>query len=874
VIRPDSDLVAIVTGAPSPGSGNDRSDGERLADLAPALLAIVDIDGVMRFANGAWERLLGWDAAELTEKQTRDLLHDQEREELAAKFAVARAQPGTELFFVGRTAAKDGTWRWIDWRIRFEDDRWYCTGQLASESGRARSERLKTEGQLSDAQRVAGVGSFQIDLDTQELDWSDEMYRIFGVEPGEIDLTVDFVIGLTHPEDQERLTAYWQQQLLDPKPEQGAEFRIQRVDGAERIIQARVTLGGARGRKLIGVAQDVTERRRAQQSLEASERRYRALVEQVPAAVYTSAPGVEGAFDFISPHIESMLGYPVHEWTANSAQWWACVHPDDRERVREEELRMHSPGDQLSQDYRMIASDGRIVYVHDEATLIENDRGELRLQGVLIDITDRQAAEAALTESEERYRRIVETSQDLIWEVDGEGRFTFVNDAVRATHGYEPEDMIGRPFADFHGERPQEGSFELEHVRKDGSTIELAFNAAALRDADGALVAMIGTARDITAAKRHEAELKAQHAQLQAIIDNSPMVIFAKDRDLNYLFVNYEHTQLFGMEPGEIIGHGDELLVPEDTIDQLHANDRRVLETGQAIEVEEVIPKPGGDRTFIVHKFPLRDHASAIRGVGGIAMDITERKAREDALRAKVEWSFRIRQAIADDRLVLHAQPIVEIATGRKVQDELLVRMQSEEGEELIMPNEFLPPAERFGLAPAIDRWVVARAARLARDRTVEVNLSAHSLGDRSLTAFIEAELEASGAEPSNLVFEITETAAASDLVQAGKLAERLIGLGCGFALDDFGTGYGSFTYLKHLPVSYIKIDMQFVCDLVSNPSDRQVVKSIVDVARNFEIMTIAEGVESAETLEQLSELGVDLAQGYHVGRPGPLNGI
>lgn len=882
--RPDSDLVGMVTGVQSPGSGPDRSEGERLADLAPALLAIVNADGAMLFANGAWERLLGWDPPELMQHRTEDLLHAQEREELAAKFAVARAQPGTELFFVGRTAAKDGTWRWIDWRIRFDADRWYCAGQLASESGRARSERLETEGQLSDAQRVAGVGSFQIDLDTQELDWSDEMYRIFGVEPGEVELTVDFVIGLTHPEDQERLAAYWQQQLLDPEPELGAEFRIQRVDGAERIIHARVTLGGAHGRKLIGIAQDVTERRRAQQALEASERRYRALVEQVPAAVYTAAIGPEGQWEFVSPHIERMLGYPVHEWTSNAAQWYSVVHPEDRDRVVADEAELRAPGDELSVDYRMVATDGRVVHVHDEATVIENDRGELRLQGVLLDVTDRQEAEAALSESEERYRRIVETSQDLIWEIDAEGRVTFVNDAVRLTHGYEPEDMLGRRFTDF--QRPEVAerdlalhrenahrvlwTYETEHLRKDGTPVELAFNSAAIRDADGTLLAVIGTARDITVAKRHEAELKAQHQQLQAIIDNSPMVIFAKDRDLKYLFVNYEHTELFGMEPGEIIGHGDELLMPEDTIEQLHANDRRVLETGQAIEVEEVVPKPGGDRTFMVHKFPLRGPEGEIRGVGGIALDITERKAREDALRAKVEWSFRIRQAIADNRLVLHAQPIVEIATGSKVQDELLVRMQSEDGGDLIMPNQFLPPAERFGLAPAIDRWVVTRAARLAREQKVEVNLSAHSLGDRSLTAFIETQLEASGADPANLVFEITETAAAGDLVQAGKLAERLIGLGCGFALDDFGTGYGSFTYLKHLPVSYIKIDMQFVCDLVSNPSDRQVVKSIVDVARNFEIETIAEGVESQETLTQLAELGVDYAQGYHIGRPAP----
>jgi PAS domain S-box-containing protein len=349
------------------------------------------------------------------------------------------------------------------------------------------------------------------------------------------------------------------------------------------------------------------------------------------------------------------------------------------------------------------------------------------------------------------------------------------------------------------------------------------------------------------------------------------MVIFAKDRELRYLFVNREHHDLFGLDPGEIIGKDDHAFMPADTAEELRGNDRRVLQSGVPIELEEIIPRPGGDRVFMVHKFPLRDAEGEIRGLCGIAIDITERKAREDALRAKIEWSFRIRQAISHDRLVLHAQPIVEIASGEKVQDELLVRMLSDSGDDLIMPSDFLPPAERFGLAPAIDRWVVARAAQLARDQRVEVNLSAQSLGDGALTGYIEGQLAASGADPANLVFEITETAAASDLLEAGKLANRLIALGCGFALDDFGTGYGSFTYLKHLPVSYIKIDMQFVCNLVSDASDRQVVKAIVDVARNFDIKTIAEGVEDKETLQALVELGVDLAQGYHLGRPGPI---
>ncbi len=219
-------------------------------------------------------------------------------------------------------------------------------------------------------------------------------------------------------------------------------------------------------------------------------------------------------------------------------------------------------------------------------------------------------------------------------------------------------------------------------------------------------------------------------------------------------------------------------------------------------------PGGRGTRTFIKQKFPLTDTEGEIYGLCGILTDISERKEREVELLTKVEWSSRIREAIASDQLTLHAQPIVDLKTGELVQEELLVRMQGKDGE-LIMPGDFLPQAERYGLAPEIDRWVVSKAAVMARDRRVEVNLSAKSIGDPTLPGFIELELAAVGADPANVVFEITETAAAEDFDQARALADRLTRLGCGFALDDFGTGFGSFTYLKHLQVSYIKIDVR-----------------------------------------------------------------
>jgi PAS domain S-box-containing protein len=875
-------VSSVSTSGVSRGGSSARPEGERLAELAASLLATTDADGRLLYVNAAWERLLGWDPHELIGRKAIHLAHPDDREALV--HALRATGNGDELCMECRVAARDGSWCWIDWRSRVEGGRWYCAGQDVTERRRLEDARTAGEARLVEAQRVSGVGSFEFDMETRRLVWSEEHFRVVGLEPGAIEVTTESLLEFAHPDDRERLRAHWEQLLLDPSRAAGPlEFRMQRADGAERIVHLRGSvLESGNGQKAIGTIQDVSERRRAQIALEASERRYRALVEQVPAIVYTAALGTDGAWDFVSPHVERLLGHPAREWMENAALWYASIHPDDRERVMADEAELRGPGDQLRSEYRMVSKDGRVVHVRDEATVIENERGKLRLQGVVLDVTDHRQAEGALRESEERYRRIVETSQDLIFTVDAQLRVSFVNEACRLIFGYEPEEMVGRPFTDFQtpemsardlklGSAVLAGkpAFEIETqgLRKDGTVVELSVNAVAMLDADGNAVGTTGTVRDITEAKRHEAALRETHARLQQIVDNSPLLVFAKGRDHRFLLANRELGELLGAEPAELVGTDAGDFLPPDLFEELIAQDARVMETGAPIEVEVTIPRNGDERAYLTHKFPLRDGDGAIYGMGAVATDITERKAREDALRARVEWSARIRHAIDADRFVLHAQPIVDVQSGEEVQQELLVRMVGEEGE-LIMPGEFLPAAERFDLAPAIDRWVVKRAARLARHSRVEVNLSGQSIGDGRLTELIEAELILSGADPGNLVFEITETTAAKDLGRARELADRLTALGCGFALDDFGTGYGSFTYLKHLPVSYLKIDMEFVRNLADDPADRQVVSAIVDVARNFDIKTIAEGVESQATLDLLSGLGVDYAQGYHLGRP------
>jgi EAL domain-containing protein (putative c-di-GMP-specific phosphodiesterase class I) len=199
----------------------------------------------------------------------------------------------------------------------------------------------------------------------------------------------------------------------------------------------------------------------------------------------------------------------------------------------------------------------------------------------------------------------------------------------------------------------------------------------------------------------------------------------------------------------------------------------------------------------------------------------------------------------------------------------------------IVLPEEFLPVAERFDLVQAIDRWVVrhaiellAESERAGRELVLEVNLSGRSMGDAELFEMLERDLESTGIDASRLVLEITETAAIENMEEARAFAERLAALGCRLALDDFGSGFGSFYYLKHLPFDYLKIDGDFVRNLTSTPVDQAVVRSIVQIARSVGYATIAEFVTDEPTLQAVREYGVHFAQGFHIGPPQPIDSL
>jgi EAL domain-containing protein (putative c-di-GMP-specific phosphodiesterase class I) len=232
-----------------------------------------------------------------------------------------------------------------------------------------------------------------------------------------------------------------------------------------------------------------------------------------------------------------------------------------------------------------------------------------------------------------------------------------------------------------------------------------------------------------------------------------------------------------------------------------------------------------------------------------------------------------VRRAIEDDLFVLHCQPVLDLSDGRVSQYELLLRMASADGGRLLLPQAFLEPARRAGLAGEIDRWVVRRAVSLLADRvpadhSVEVNLSPEAIHDDGIVEAVEQELAATMVDPARLILEITSQAAAEDLQRAQTLARRLRSLGCRFALDDFRSTFGSLRLLKDIPLDYLKLDGDLVSSLAESRTSQLITRAIVDVARATGTRTVAVFVSDERTVEQLRLHGVDYAQGYSVGRP------
>jgi diguanylate cyclase (GGDEF)-like protein len=469
---------------------------------------------------------------------------------------------------------------------------------------------------------------------------------------------------------------------------------------------------------------------------------------------------------------------------------------------------------------------------------------------------------------------------------------------------------------------------EKRYLHVSGHPAHADLHATVIRAADGSPLHFLAQVQDISDRKRHEGQLAylADHDALTGLLNRR-----AFKRELESHAATVER---YGAAGTILIIDLDQFKYVNDTLghqggDKLIAYVAQLL--GERLRATDVLGRLGGDEfgVLLPHTGPsaamlvadsllesLRGEAIAVAGMhrkitasigvasfedqpgisgedvlvnADLAMYDAKEAGRNRAarfstdehtqarMRGRITWTHRIRSAIENDQFTLLAQPIIDLATGRTTQYELLLRMTDERGE-LIPPGAFLYIAERLDLIQQIDAWVVSHAIRQladldgeAHDSTVEINLSGRSLGDSALLEHIDHELREAHVAPKRIIFEVTETTAVSSIAKARTFTEQLSEIGCRFALDDFGTGFGSFYYLKHLHFDFLKIDGEFVRNCRADNTDQILIKALVDIAHGMGKSTIAESVGDEETVRLLTRLGVDYGQGHHLGIPSPL---
>ncbi len=462
------------------------------------------------------------------------------------------------------------------------------------------------------------------------------------------------------------------------------------------------------------------------------------------------------------------------------------------------------------------------------------------------------------------------------------------NGGAEALYGWSAEEAVGRPAKEL--VVPEDASAaeqlvkqvsldgrwdgELLVRRKDGSLFTVYVRNRLVLDDDGEPAAIVGVAVDISARVAAESELAHSRDYAQAVTECMGEGLFTTDLVGRVTYVNRAAQAMLGGSDGaQIIGELVQLAGEQDS-SQAFADTpiAHALDSETTVRVEHDLLRVGDG-----HQLPVAYTASpyhtedGLQGCVVIFQDISERQRRELEQQHDVQTLAtinRVEEALIDERFVLYAQPIVDLNSRECVQNELLLRMREPTGE-IVAPGEFLPVAEQYALIGEIDWWVIKRATQLAGDGCpVQLNVSARSVCDPDVLEHIERSIAQCEVAPGLLVFEITETAIVVDEHAARAFAERVQALGCKVALDDFGTGYGSLTYLKQIPVDFLKIDIEFVRDLARNSASRHVVQALVALAKDFGVQTVGEGVEDAQTLELLAELGVDYAQGFHIARP------
>jgi len=603
---------------------------------------------------------------------------------------------------------------------------------------------------------------------------------------------------------------------------------------------------------------------------------------------------LDGTVVFWNEAAERLYGYEAAEILGCGI---AILFPPDRPFELSNLLSRVQNGETVRDFHtERLRKDGSTVAVSiTVAPVIDADGAMIEMSTVVHDLTlhNRQIADVR-----EAHRQVAETLSTLetlhgsapvgLGFVDQDFRLVHVNEMLANFDGATAEELLGRTVAESAPEIWPEVEPYYRHALECDEPVlnvevagELAVDAGRQHHwlasyypvhVNAQVIGVGVVVIDITERRQAE-EFRS------VVMNNMAEGLLTVDLHGRLTSMNDAAAKMLGWTEAELLGQEmrDVILTHGKGGVSTEAGDRELLTVrsdGQHVHLydHKYLCKNGSVLSVDVSASPLFIGTS-VEGAVVVFRDIAGEKAERLRVThelAALTWVGRIREALDESRFVLYSQPIVPLRGGQP-SEELLIRMVGRNGE-LIAPDAFLGVAEKYGLIGEIDQWVVKQAVRLAaKGHHVGVNLSAESIGTLDLLALIKHEVQRAGADPAKLVFEITETALMRNIEKGRAFARGVVDLGCSIALDDFGTGYGTFTHVKKLAVKYLKIDIEFVRGLVGSSANQHVVKAIVNLAQGFGCETVAEGVEDGETLKLLQDYGVDFAQGFYLGRPGPL---
>ncbi|MFF5084189.1 EAL domain-containing protein [Actinoplanes sp. NPDC000266] len=520
-----------------------------------------------------------------------------------------------------------------------------------------------------------------------------------------------------------------------------------------------------------------------------------------------------------SAALRAMLGHPPAQNEVSRKVLVRYVHRDDHARALGAITSTWTSGSMVRTTLRLMRADGGWFDVDCRIEPVKSPDGTVR--GIRCTVTDVSARERARRELARLARR-GETVQDSLIEPDpATGLLTrarFADEIDRAQRRGGGAVLVIRV-------QPESGSGQAESGSRPERNADLLHRAARVLEGvvqEGALLGRVGPneialllAGTSWPMARREAELLVQALRSQTFV----------------LTDTWLRAEAWGglvrFTPDGDAGSHELLIDAEQAWRQSREADRPL--------------------THVAHPVPARDRQGSYRS--------------------------RVADALDTDRFTLYAQPILDLQTNTVTRHELLLRVLDEaDGPQ--SPTQVLDTAERLDAVFDIDLWVVERAMQLAAEQPsncLQINLSGRSVGDPRLTDEVERLIQQYRVKPEQLTFEITETALIGNLSEARRFADRVRDLGCELALDDFGSGYASFRYLRIFPIDLVKIDGEYVVDLVDNPQDQVLVRALVQVCQAYGIHTVAEFVQDEPTLRLLRELGVDYVQGYLIGRPAPV---